>query len=253
MKKTMYTWMGFLMAASLFSCQQKSNPNFEQGSFAVTHESRHLDISFKHSKDNASYLEVTDLQDEQKLLSLVNSEFAYENKTTYTKLMDYHIKEGKEKSYLIFQAYSINTQKISAVAYGIQLNSDRSHATFITNKPAVSNNGRALLAVAASDGHTCTGAPCSCCKFVEEDGAVIGCDCKDQSLSPIANCFSEKKERGCNHTNSGGGTGGGGTGGGTPGTVPHYAQCGGAGYTGPTVCQSPYTCTVMNAWYSQCL
>ncbi|KAG8992748.1 hypothetical protein FRB90_000914 [Tulasnella sp. 427] len=33
----------------------------------------------------------------------------------------------------------------------------------------------------------------------------------------------------------------------------HYGQCGGQGYTGPTTCQSPYTCTYSNAYYSQCL
>jgi cellulose 1,4-beta-cellobiosidase len=39
----------------------------------------------------------------------------------------------------------------------------------------------------------------------------------------------------------------------TTGTAAHYAQCGGTGYTGPTVCASPYTCTFSNAYYSQCL
>ncbi|CAE6403024.1 hypothetical protein ACGC1H_001085 [Rhizoctonia solani] len=33
----------------------------------------------------------------------------------------------------------------------------------------------------------------------------------------------------------------------------HYAQCGGTGWTGATTCVSPYTCTVLNAFYSQCL
>ncbi|PFH47655.1 carbohydrate-binding module family 1 protein [Amanita thiersii Skay4041] len=37
------------------------------------------------------------------------------------------------------------------------------------------------------------------------------------------------------------------------GTAAHYAQCGGIGYSGPTVCQSPYTCTFVNDYYSQCL
>ncbi|KAI0973421.1 glycoside hydrolase family 74 protein [Xylaria arbuscula] len=31
------------------------------------------------------------------------------------------------------------------------------------------------------------------------------------------------------------------------------AQCGGTGYTGPTGCESPYTCTVQNEYYSQCV
>jgi hypothetical protein len=37
------------------------------------------------------------------------------------------------------------------------------------------------------------------------------------------------------------------------GTVAHYGQCGGTGWTGGTACVSPYTCVVSNAWYSQCL
>lgn len=32
-----------------------------------------------------------------------------------------------------------------------------------------------------------------------------------------------------------------------------WGQCGGNGWTGPTTCQSPYTCQVLNPWYSQCL
>ena len=39
----------------------------------------------------------------------------------------------------------------------------------------------------------------------------------------------------------------------TAGSVAHWGQCGGIGYTGSTVCASPYTCTYSNAWYSQCL
>ncbi|KAF9485915.1 glycoside hydrolase family 61 protein I [Pholiota conissans] len=37
------------------------------------------------------------------------------------------------------------------------------------------------------------------------------------------------------------------------GTVAHYGQCGGTGWTGGTVCVSPFTCTVSSAYYSQCL
>jgi cellulose 1,4-beta-cellobiosidase len=36
-------------------------------------------------------------------------------------------------------------------------------------------------------------------------------------------------------------------------TQTHYGQCGGTGFTGPTSCASPYTCTYSNAYYSQCL
>lgn len=32
-----------------------------------------------------------------------------------------------------------------------------------------------------------------------------------------------------------------------------WAQCGGIGYTGPTVCVAPYTCQKQNDYYSQCL
>ncbi|KAJ7733345.1 glycosyl hydrolase family 61-domain-containing protein [Mycena metata] len=37
------------------------------------------------------------------------------------------------------------------------------------------------------------------------------------------------------------------------GTVPQYGQCGGASYTGPTTCVSPFKCVVSSQYYSQCL
>ncbi|ROV90154.1 hypothetical protein VSDG_08790 [Cytospora chrysosperma] len=40
---------------------------------------------------------------------------------------------------------------------------------------------------------------------------------------------------------------------GATGSASHYAQCGGAGYTGPTACASPYACVSANPYYSQCL
>lgn len=39
----------------------------------------------------------------------------------------------------------------------------------------------------------------------------------------------------------------------TGATQSEYGQCGGTGWTGPTVCASPYTCTYENGYYSQCL
>ncbi|KAM0323853.1 hypothetical protein ACHAQA_008431 [Verticillium albo-atrum] len=36
-------------------------------------------------------------------------------------------------------------------------------------------------------------------------------------------------------------------------TQNRWGQCGGQGWTGPTVCAAPWTCQVQNAWYSQCL
>ncbi|MCJ1329250.1 hypothetical protein MMC10_005929 [Thelotrema lepadinum] len=36
------------------------------------------------------------------------------------------------------------------------------------------------------------------------------------------------------------------------GTVAEWGQCGGIGWTGGTVCVSPYTCHVSNSYYSQC-
>ncbi|KAJ8507670.1 hypothetical protein ONZ45_g9992 [Pleurotus djamor] len=39
----------------------------------------------------------------------------------------------------------------------------------------------------------------------------------------------------------------------TSGTVAKYGQCGGIGYSGPTVCASGSTCTKLNDYYSQCL
>jgi len=40
----------------------------------------------------------------------------------------------------------------------------------------------------------------------------------------------------------------------TSGTgAAHWGQCGGIGWSGPTTCVSPYTCQVLNSYYSQCL
>ncbi|KAI0339392.1 cellulase [Trametopsis cervina] len=36
------------------------------------------------------------------------------------------------------------------------------------------------------------------------------------------------------------------------GTAAQWAQCGGIGFSGPTACASPYTCHVLNPYYSQC-
>ena len=40
---------------------------------------------------------------------------------------------------------------------------------------------------------------------------------------------------------------------GTSTGAAEWGQCGGIGWTGPTTCQSPYTCKVLNSYYSQCL
>ncbi|KAK6527437.1 hypothetical protein TWF694_004426 [Orbilia ellipsospora] len=34
---------------------------------------------------------------------------------------------------------------------------------------------------------------------------------------------------------------------------PPWGQCGGIGYTGPTICPDPFICTYLNPYYSQCL
>jgi endoglucanase len=39
----------------------------------------------------------------------------------------------------------------------------------------------------------------------------------------------------------------------TTGVAQHWGQCGGQGWTGPTTCVSPYTCQLLNPYYSQCL
>lgn len=39
----------------------------------------------------------------------------------------------------------------------------------------------------------------------------------------------------------------------TGGTISHYSQCGGIGWTGSGTCAAGYTCTVLNAYYYQCL
>ena len=58
-------------------------------------------------------------------------------------------------------------------------------------------------------------------------------------------------------TTTAGGSGGSTTtsasGSGSTGTVAKYGQCGGTGYTGPTICAAGSTCTYSNQYYSQCL
>ncbi|KAI0682924.1 glycosyl hydrolase family 61-domain-containing protein [Cytidiella melzeri] len=39
----------------------------------------------------------------------------------------------------------------------------------------------------------------------------------------------------------------------TAAVAQHYAQCGGQGWTGATLCATGLTCTVLNAYYSQCI
>ncbi|CAK5282512.1 unnamed protein product [Mycena citricolor] len=39
----------------------------------------------------------------------------------------------------------------------------------------------------------------------------------------------------------------------TGSSAAQYAQCGGMGWTGPTSCVAPYTCTAQGQYYSQCL
>ena len=39
----------------------------------------------------------------------------------------------------------------------------------------------------------------------------------------------------------------------TSATATHWGQCGGQGWTGPTVCETGTTCQKQNDWYSQCL
>jgi len=43
------------------------------------------------------------------------------------------------------------------------------------------------------------------------------------------------------------------TGSSTGAALPQYAQCGGTGWAGSTVCAAPFTCKVTNQYYSQCL
>lgn len=40
---------------------------------------------------------------------------------------------------------------------------------------------------------------------------------------------------------------------GSGGVQSQYGQCGGSGYSGPTACVAPYTCSTANAYYAQCL
>lgn len=39
----------------------------------------------------------------------------------------------------------------------------------------------------------------------------------------------------------------------TTGDAAHWTQCGGINWSGPTTCEAPYSCQVINDYYSQCL
>ena len=39
---------------------------------------------------------------------------------------------------------------------------------------------------------------------------------------------------------------------GQTGSVPQWGQCGGIGYSGPTQCQSPWSCHCLSEWWCQC-
>ncbi|KIY68497.1 carbohydrate-binding module family 1 protein [Cylindrobasidium torrendii FP15055 ss-10] len=105
--------------------------------------------------------------------------------------------------------------------------------------------------------------------------ATTSGDPKDvEANSPNASVvYSNIKYGALNSTFAGGSTGGGSTSSSVPstpsssssvpsssstaspgGSAEHFAQCGGTGWTGPTACVSPYTCTAVSApYYYQCL
>ncbi|KAF4982723.1 hypothetical protein FZEAL_1712 [Fusarium zealandicum] len=107
-------------------------------------------------------------------------------------------------------------------------------------------------------GSTKPGAARGSCPENSGDPATLEKEVPNSGVS-----FSNIKFGPIGSTFSGSGSGGGGGGGGTPpvepqptqpaGTVPRWGQCGGGNYSGPKGCQSPYTCTKVNDFYSQCL
>lgn len=68
-----------------------------------------------------------------------------------------------------------------------------------------------------------------------------------QTVTSTTYIISPTTSVGTGTTTSSGGSGG------ATGVAQHWEQCGGLGWTGPTVCASGYTCTVINEYYSQCL
>jgi cellulose 1,4-beta-cellobiosidase len=88
---------------------------------------------------------------------------------------------------------------------------------------------------------------------VEKSASNASVTYSNIKFGPIGSTFNAGGTgTGTTTNNPGGGTGT------TTSTAPQstqtkYGQCGGIGWTGPTVCASGSTCTSSNAYYSQCL
>ncbi|KAI1821114.1 putative class III chitinase [Xylaria intraflava] len=67
---------------------------------------------------------------------------------------------------------------------------------------------------------------------------------KPTTAKPTTMATSTKSASSPSKTGSSGGSSG--------GSVAQWGQCGGQGYTGPTACASPYKCTSVSSWWSQC-
>ncbi len=85
--------------------------------------------------------------------------------------------------YTIAALTGIGTKDGANIPIGVQY-------TRISNPPG-SPSG--LVTMGASETHTCTGAPCECCKFNREKGRIIGCFCS------ALRCTFLKGDK-CNHT-----------------------------------------------------
>ena len=238
MKKTIYALAILLFISFAFSCQQKSNLSFEKTVFTVTNGAQNFDISFNRIDIHPDFLEAAHTLGEQNLLDFVNSEYSAINNMVYNELLNYQLSEGAGRWYLIFQGYSLAAKSMSSFAYEIKMNSIKTKAELVMHKSSVNAGGR-VTDIIASESHTCTGQPCSCCSFLRDSSDnITGCKC-DQVLNVSAPCYGGSGK--CNHTVT------------TGGTVGAYGQCGGIGWTGPTACASPYTCTRINDYYYQCL
>jgi len=85
---------------------------------------------------------------------------------------------------------------------------------------------------------------------VEADSPNSSVTYSNIKFGPIGSTFASGQTSGsAPGTGSTGSTGSSGS----TGTVSEYGQCGGTGFTGATACISPFVCTELNAFYSQCL
>jgi hypothetical protein len=240
MKKIVFYSIMVASFVIVLSCQKDKISNRESQELVIEHPQYGFNLKFKRNSAAANILDVSNEKSIAALLNLVNGDYSkYESE--YITLVNFKLEKSDNYSYLIFEGYNKATKKVSSFAYLIELDPDGKTAFFRQNDELSSNSRtRVNSSVIIEDSHKCTGDPCSCCAFTKNDaGAIIGCKCNGVLFS--STCPFNTSQF-CSHEITSGGGGG----------VQPYQQCGGIGWSGPTVCVSGYTCVKVNDYFSQC-